>query len=73
MKNSLESVGGLFVLAGAAGLVHRFVGWAPFGVVARVARATPLIRDHEVVTYAVLIALGIAVVIAADKAGDEGG
>lgn len=71
MKKSLETLGGLIILAGVAGFVHRIIGWAPFGVVARVARATPFIRDHEVVTYAVLIALGLAVLVAADKA-EEG-
>jgi|tagenome__1003787_1003787.scaffolds.fasta_scaffold19290461_1 hypothetical protein len=70
MKKPLETLGGLVILAGVAGFVHRLIGWAPFGVVARLTRATPFIRDHEVVTYAVLIALGLAILVVADKAED---
>jgi hypothetical protein len=67
MKKSLESLGGLILVAGVAGLVHRFAGFGPFGFVARVTRATPFIRDHEVVTYVVLLAVALAVFVVADK------
>jgi hypothetical protein len=71
MKKPLETLGGLLILAGAAGLVHWWLGWAPFGIVARVARATPYLRDHEVVTYSALIAAGLVVLVAADSVADE--
>lgn len=69
MKKSLESVGGLLIIGGVAGLVHRFLGWAPFGFVARVARLTPFVRDNEVVTYVALILLGLAALVVAGNAG----
>jgi hypothetical protein len=71
MNKPLESLGGLLVLAGAAGLVHKIVGWALFGVVVRVTRATPFLRDHEIATYVAMIVLGIAVLVAADAAGSR--
>ena len=69
MGKSLETLGGLLILAGAAGLVHRVVGWAPFGVVVRAARATPFVRDHQIATYVVLIVLGLALLMIPDTAG----
>jgi hypothetical protein len=71
MKKPLETLGGLLILAGAAGFVHWWLGWAPFGIVARVARATPYLRDHEVVTYGALIVAGLAVLVVADSVADE--
>jgi hypothetical protein len=70
MKKPLETLGGLLILAGAAGLVHQVVGWALFGVVVRITRATPFVRDHQIATYVTLIVLGLAVLIAADAAAD---
>jgi hypothetical protein len=70
MKKPLETLGGLLVLAGAAGLAHQVVGWALFGVVVRVTRATPFVRDHQIATYVALIVLGLAVLVAADAAAD---
>jgi hypothetical protein len=71
MKKPLETLGGLLILAGAAGFVHWWFGWAPFGIVARVARAAPYLRDHEVVTYAALIVAGLAVLVAADSVANS--
>jgi hypothetical protein len=71
MRKPLETLGGLFILGGAVGLVHRFLGWAPFGIVARVARGTPYIRDHEIATYVALIVAGLAVLILADNVADN--
>jgi hypothetical protein len=71
MKKPLETLGGLLILGGVAGIVHRLLGWAPFGIVARVARATPYIRDHEVVTYVALVVLGLAVLVAADNIAES--
>jgi Na+/serine symporter len=70
MKKPLETLGGLLVIGGVAGIVHLLVGWAPFGVVTRVARAAPYVRDHEIGTYAALIAVGLAVLVGADKVAD---
>jgi hypothetical protein len=70
MKKPLETAGGLLILGGIAGIVHWWLGWAPFGIVARVARATPYIRDHEIAAYVALIVVGLAVLVAADKVTD---
>ena len=70
MRKSLETLGGLLVLGGVAGLVHWWLGWALFGIVARVARATPYLRDHEIVTYVALIVIGLAVLLFADTDAD---
>jgi hypothetical protein len=71
MKKPLETLGGLLILGGVAGIVHWWLGWALFGIVARVARATPYLRDHEVVTYVALIAAGLAVLVAADRLAES--
>ena len=71
MKKPLETLGGLLILGGIAGIVHWCLGWAPFGVVARVAHAAPYIRDHEIVTYVALIAAGLAVLVVADKVAES--
>jgi hypothetical protein len=71
MKKPLETLGGLLILAGAAGFVHWWLGWALFGIVARVARAAPYLRDHEVVTYVALIVAGLAVLVASDGVADS--
>jgi hypothetical protein len=70
MKKSLEVLGGLLVLGGAAGIVHRLVGWAPFGIIVRAVRATPFVRSHEVVTYVALMALGVVVVAVSGSVGE---
>jgi hypothetical protein len=67
MRKPLETLGGLLVLGGVAGIVHWWLGWALFGIVARIALATPYLRDHEVVTYVALIAAGLAVLLATDE------
>jgi len=71
MKKSLETLGGLLVIGGLAGFVHLIFGWAPFGFVARVAGATPFVRDHEIAAYAVLVVAGLAVLVASDSVGPE--
>ncbi|MDN3357942.1 hypothetical protein [Actinomadura sp. DC4] len=73
MKKSLETLGGLLIVGGLAGFVHHLFGWAPFGFVARIARATPLVRDHEYVTYAVLIVLGLGLLLVPGDEDDEDG
>jgi hypothetical protein len=72
MRRTVETLGGLLILGGAAGIVRRFLGWAPFGIVVRAARATPFVRDHEVVAYVALIVIGVIVLVAADKIGGPG-
>jgi hypothetical protein len=71
MKKSLETAAGFLILAGVAGIVHRYVGWAPFGVVVRVARAMPYIRDNEIAAYVALIVLGLAALVVIDKFAED--
>ena len=72
MKRPLETLGGLLIIGGVAGVGHWCLGWGLFGIVARVAHATPYIRDHEIVTYVALIAAGLAVlVVAGSRDGEE--
>ena len=68
MRKPLETLGALLILGGAAGIVHRFLGWAPFGIVAR---GTPYLRDHETVAYVALIVAGLAVLVVVDKVAES--
>ena len=71
MKKALETLGGLLIIGGGAGLAHLVFGWAPFGVVVRVAEATPFVRDHATVTYVVAVVLGLVVLVLSDVADKD--
>lgn len=71
MKKPLETLGGLLILGGLARIAHWWLGWGLFGIVARAAHATPYLRDHEVVTYVVLIVAGLAVLLTTDDAAES--
>jgi hypothetical protein len=65
MQKTLQSIGFLLDVVGVAGLVHHFVhGFKLFALVSRI----PLLSRYDLYASAVLIVLGLALLIAGDRA-----
>jgi zinc transporter ZupT len=64
MQKTLQSIGFLLGIVGAAGLVHHFVhGFKLFAFVSRI----PLLSRYELYASAALVVLGLALLIAGDR------
>ena len=65
MGKTLQSTGFLLGIAGAAGLVHHFVrGFTLFALISRI----PLLARYDLYVSIALIVLGLALLIADDRA-----
>ena len=65
VQKTLQSIGFLLSIAGAAGLVHHFVhGFKLFAFVSRI----PLLSRYDLYVSAALVVLGLALLIAGDRA-----
>ena len=65
MRKTLQPIGFLLSIAGAAGLVHHFVhGFKLFALVSRI----PLLSRYDLYVSAALVVLGLALLIAGDRA-----
>jgi len=65
VQKTLQSIGFLLGIAGAAGLVHHFVhGFKLFVLVSRI----PLLSRYDLFVSAALVVLGLALLIAGDRA-----
>ena len=66
MQKTLQSIGFLLGVAGVAGLVHHFAhGFKLFALVSRI----PLLSQYDLYVSAALVVLGLALLIAGDRAG----
>jgi hypothetical protein len=64
-QRDLQSIGFLLGIAGAAGLVHHFAhGLKLFALVSRI----PLLSRYDLYVSAALVVLGLALLIAGDRA-----
>ena len=65
MQKTLQSAGFLLAIAGVAGLVHHFVhAFRLFALVARI----PFLARYDLYVSAALLILGLALLIAGDRA-----
>lgn len=65
VQKTLQSIGFLLGIAGAAGLVHHFAhGFKLFALVSRI----PLLSRYDLYVSAALVVLGLALLIAGDRA-----
>ena len=65
MQKTLQSIGFLLGIAGAAGLVHHFApGFKLFALVSRI----PLLSRYDLYSSAALVVLGLALLVAGDRA-----
>ncbi|MCF2533241.1 hypothetical protein [Yinghuangia soli] len=63
MKKFLETVGFLFAIAGAAGIVHHFFGWFRLWTFTR---HLTFLGDFQLWVNPILLVLGVVLMIAAD-------
>ena len=65
VQKTLQSIGFLLGIAGAAGLVHHFAhGFKLFAFVSRI----PLLSRYDLYVSAALVVLGLALLITGDRA-----
>lgn len=65
MRKQVSALGGLLVLAGAAGLIHELVGWFRLWAVVR---HLGFLDGYEIWANLGLLVLGLALAILADPA-----
>ncbi|MEU5974785.1 hypothetical protein [Streptomyces sp. NPDC047315] len=68
MKKLLETVGGLLLLFGAAGVVRELTGWFPFlGATRLLTENVSFLQDHAALTNAVIAVVGFVTVMIAES------
>ncbi|QDY79734.1 hypothetical protein [Streptomyces qinzhouensis] len=64
MKKILESVGGVLLVLGSAGVIRELTGWFPFlGFTERLTENVGLLREQALFTHVVIAVVGFVMVM----------